>query len=133
MSGVTLGRMSSIRSAAEPQDVDGVWRVAVGRVSVPREHVGDHRHWLPALGRLGRRPNGVGPERVLGRVERAGHPGAMPRVWGAAGEPAPHGLDVDLDDVGELLERQPRARDRGPEVLVLQTLSPSQKCRISRR
>ena len=32
-------------------------------------------------------------------------------------------LTSTLDDVGELLERQPRARNRGPEVLVLQTLS----------
>ena len=56
----------------------------------------------------------------------------LPREGRATGQPALHGLDVDLDDVGELLERQPRARDRGPEVLVLQTLSPSQKWWISR-
>jgi hypothetical protein len=31
--------------------------------------------------------------------------------------PARHGLDVDLDHVGELIERRPRTRDRGPEVL----------------
>jgi hypothetical protein len=50
---------------------------------------------------------------------------------GAAGEPATHGLDVDLDDVGELVERQPRAGDRGPQLLVLQPVSPSRKSPIS--
>jgi hypothetical protein len=45
---------------------------------------------------------------------------------GATGESALHGLDVDLDDDGELLERQPRARDRGPEVPILETLSRPQ-------
>ena len=80
----------------------------VGGTPVARDHVsGRVLGRLARLGR-GRFGNGVGPEVVLGRVQRPGDPGAVPRIWDPAPEPPLHGLDIDPDDVGELLETEAR-------------------------
>ena len=128
-----LGTMISIRSTAPPRSLAAFRCGGIRRVCVARDHVvGLVCRWLERT-RSGRRGNRVGPERVLCRFERARDPGAMPRVGGAAGEPAPHGLDIDLNRVGELLGRQAGAGHRGPQLLVLQDHLPFPKVAVFQR
>jgi hypothetical protein len=89
------------------QEPDGVRCGGVGGVPVSRDRVACRgcRRLVRSGG--GRGGHGVGPERVLAGVERAGDPGAVPRVWGASRKPALDGLDIDPDNVGELFKRQP--------------------------
>ena len=126
-----LGMTISIRSTAAPRSSAAFGAAGSDEVRVARDHVaGLVCRRLERTGR-GRGGSGVGPERVLGRVERARDTGAVPRIRGATREPAPHGLDVDLNDVGELLERQAGAGHRGPQLLVLQDrLRLPESCRF---
>ena len=113
------------------EELGGLGRGGIRRVRVARDHVvGLVCRRLERTG-CSRGGSGVGPEHVLGRVERARDQGAVPRIRGATREPTPHGLGVDLNGVGELVERQAGAGQRGPQLLVLQgRLHLPERCRF---